>query len=88
MSPRGKVRASCCRTSAANCLATGGGIVKALPLLGPAPFFLLNSDTTWIDGVRPNLPRLAESFDDNAMDALLLLAPATATTGYGGAAIT
>ena len=36
-------------------LDTGGGIVKALPKLGDAPFFLVNSDTLWLDGVRPNL---------------------------------
>src|SRR5471030_2084283 len=57
-------------------LDTGGGVVKALPLLGDAPFFHLNADTIWIDGVTPNLKRLAEAFDPAAMDALLLLAPA------------
>ena len=56
-------------------LDTGGGVVKALPLLGDAPFFHINSDTIWIDGVKPNLTRLAEAFDPAAMDALLLLAP-------------
>jgi N-acetyl-alpha-D-muramate 1-phosphate uridylyltransferase len=44
-------------------LGTGGGVVKALPLLGDAPFFHVNSDTMWIDGVRSNLLRLAETFD-------------------------
>ena len=44
-------------------LGTGGAVVKALPLLGDAPFFHLNADTMWIDGVRPNLTRLAETFD-------------------------
>src|ERR1700742_2103825 len=42
-------------------LGTGGGVVKALPLLGSEPFFHLNSDTMWIDGVRSNLTRLAEA---------------------------
>lgn len=65
-------------------LETGGGVVKALPLLGDAPFFHLNSDTLWIDGVRPNLARLAEHFDPAAMDALLLLAPAVTSIGYDG----
>lgn len=65
-------------------LETGGGVVKALPLLGDAPFFHLNSDTLWIDGVRPNLTRLAEHFDQNAMDALLLLAPVVTSIGYDG----
>jgi len=65
-------------------LGTGGGVVKALPLLGGAPFFHINADTIWIDGVRPNLVRLAEAFDPAGMDALLLLAPTTGSIGYSG----
>jgi N-acetyl-alpha-D-muramate 1-phosphate uridylyltransferase len=65
-------------------LGTGGGVVKALPLLGDAPFFHLNADTMWIDGVRPNLTRLAEAFDPERMDILLLLAPTTSSIGYTG----
>ena len=65
-------------------LNTGGGIVKALPQLGAAPFYLINSDSIWIDGVRGNLARLAENFDPASMDALLLLAPATDSIGYSG----
>ncbi len=65
-------------------LGTGGGVVKALPLLGDAPFFHVNSDTLWIDGATPNLARLAEAFDAKVMDALLLLAPAKDSIGYGG----
>jgi MurNAc alpha-1-phosphate uridylyltransferase len=65
-------------------LDTGGGIVKALPLLGDAPFFLANSDTLWIDGVKPNLVRLADGFDAARMDALLLLAATCSSVGYAG----
>jgi MurNAc alpha-1-phosphate uridylyltransferase len=65
-------------------LETGGGIVKALPLLGNAPFVAINSDTLWIDSVRPNLLRLAEAFDAERMDALLLLAATTSSIGYTG----
>jgi MurNAc alpha-1-phosphate uridylyltransferase len=65
-------------------LDTGGGVVKALPSLGSAPFFHLNSDTIWIDGVKPNLVRLAEIFDPARMDALLLLAATSTSVGYGG----
>jgi N-acetyl-alpha-D-muramate 1-phosphate uridylyltransferase len=65
-------------------LGTGGGIAKALPQLGGAPFFLVNSDTVWLDGVKPNFKRLAEAFDADAMDALLLLAPTTNSIGYTG----
>jgi MurNAc alpha-1-phosphate uridylyltransferase len=65
-------------------LGTGGGVVKALPDLGAAPFYHLNSDTLWIDGVKPNLARLADAFEPAAMDALLLLAPTTGSIGYAG----
>lgn len=65
-------------------LGTGGGVVKALPLLGEAPFFHLNADTLWIDGVRPNLARLAETFDPARMDILLLMAPTASSIGYEG----
>ncbi len=68
----------------AELLGTGGGIAKALPQLGDAPFFLVNSDTLWLDGVRPNFTRLAEAFDPSTMDALLLLAPTTDSIGYSG----
>jgi MurNAc alpha-1-phosphate uridylyltransferase len=68
----------------AEVLGTGGGVVKALPLLGEAPFFHLNADTIWIDGVQPNLARLAASFDPARMDALLLMAPTAHSIGYGG----
>jgi MurNAc alpha-1-phosphate uridylyltransferase len=65
-------------------LDTGGGVVKALPELGDAPFYHLNADTIWIDGVKRNLARLADAFDPAAMDALLLLAPTAGSIGYDG----
>jgi MurNAc alpha-1-phosphate uridylyltransferase len=65
-------------------LGTGGGVKKALSQLGNMPFFHINSDTIWIDGKRPNLARLADGFNSTAMDALLLLAPATGSVGYTG----
>ena len=68
----------------AEVLGTGGGVVKALPLLGAAPFFHVNSDTLWIDGVKSNLVRLAAAFQPATMDALLLLAPTATSVGYGG----
>jgi MurNAc alpha-1-phosphate uridylyltransferase len=68
----------------AELLGTGGGIVKALPELGDKPFFLVNSDTVWLDGVKPNLARLADTFDPDSMDALLLMAPTTDSIGYAG----
>jgi MurNAc alpha-1-phosphate uridylyltransferase len=65
-------------------LGTGGGVVKALPLLGSAPFFHVNSDTMWIEGVRSNLVRLADAFDPERMDILLLMAPTANSIGYYG----
>ena len=62
---------------------TGGGIAKALPLLGEAPFYLLNSDSFWIEGARPNLDWLAAGWDEATMDVLLLLAPTVRAIGYG-----
>ena len=65
-------------------LGTGGGVVKALPKLGTAPFFHVNSDTLWIDGVQSNLTRLADAFDPARMDILLLMAPTASSIGYSG----
>jgi N-acetyl-alpha-D-muramate 1-phosphate uridylyltransferase len=65
-------------------LGTGGGVAKALPQLGDAPFFLANSDTLWLDGVQPNFMRLGQAFNPDMMDALLLLAPTTDSIGYSG----
>lgn len=65
-------------------LDTGGGIVKSLGTLGDDPFFVVNADTIWIEGVRPNLERLAAAFDPAAMDVLLLLAPTATSIGYEG----
>ena len=65
-------------------LDTGGGVVKALTLLGDAPFFHMNSDALWIEGVTPNLSNLAAQFDPARMDILLLVASTTASIGYDG----
>lgn len=65
-------------------LGTGGGVVKALPHLGNAPFYHLNADTLWIDGAQPNLTRLADAFDPARMDILLLMAPTADSIGYSG----
>src|SRR5262245_53257828 len=65
-------------------LGTGGGVKRALSELGDSPFFHINSDTIWVDGTKPNLARLADAFDPETMDALLLLAPAKGSVGYAG----
>ncbi len=65
-------------------LGTGGGVVRALPLIGDAPFYHVNSDTIWAEGPRPNLGRLSSAFRGEEMDALLLLAPTATSIGYAG----
>lgn len=65
-------------------LDTGGGIAKALPLLGQEPFYLVNSDSFWIEGVSPNLARLANAWDGTRMDGLLMLAATVPAVGYDG----
>jgi len=68
----------------ADLLETGGGVTKALPLLGKKPFFVVNGDIVWLDGARPALVRLAEAWDDGAMDVLLLLHATAYAIGYHG----
>lgn len=65
-------------------LETGGGLKKALPHLGGDPFLLLNSDSFWIEGARPNLDILMDRWDNEDMDGLLLLASTVTSVGYEG----
>lgn len=66
-------------------LDTGGGIVRALPLLGEDPFFVMNSDSFWVDRGTPALARLKARWNPAEMDCLLLLCDPAQTTGYDGA---
>ena len=65
-------------------LETGGGVVKALPLLGEEPVYILNTDALWPDERDSALIELAAAFDPERMDALLLLAPMDNTLGFDG----
>lgn len=66
-------------------LETGGGIAKALPLLGNRPFFIVNGDVLWIDcNTSLTLPYLASQWNEEKMDALLLLHPRAKAIGYDG----
>lgn len=65
-------------------LETGGGLVKALPLIDADPFLVVNSDNLWIDGPVDSLRLLASNWDDARMDALLLLVPLARATGHLG----
>ena len=63
-------------------LETGGGIARALPLLGQDPFYVLNSDCFWTDNGTPALQRLALRWNEAEMDCLLLLIDPKQTTGH------
>lgn len=65
-------------------LDTGGGVTKALPLLGDGPFLIHNSDTVWTEGLGSNITRLIDAWDPARMDSLLLLAPTVRSLGYDG----
>ncbi len=65
-------------------LETGGGIKRDLPFLGEAPFISANADILWLDGAVPALRRLAERWQPEQMDALLLMMPVDCAHGYHG----
>ena len=63
---------------------TGGGLVKAAPLIDCDPFLALNSDNLWVDGPADTLKLLASQWDDSRMDALLLLVPLARALNHRG----
>jgi N-acetyl-alpha-D-muramate 1-phosphate uridylyltransferase len=65
-------------------LETGGGLVKAEPLIDCDPFLALNSDNLWIDGPADTIKLLASQWNDAKMDALLLLVPQARALGHKG----
>ncbi len=65
-------------------LDTGGGVVKALAHFQNEPFFILNSDSIWVEGYSSALPTMARFWDETRMDGLLLLASMVSALGYEG----
>jgi N-acetyl-alpha-D-muramate 1-phosphate uridylyltransferase len=65
-------------------LETGGGLVRALPLIDADPFLVVNSDNLWVDGPVDTLRLLAAGWDDARMDALLLLVPLARANCHSG----
>lgn len=67
-------------------LETGGGIAKALPLLGDAPFLVLNSDTICLNGPGEGVvARMQRAWDAvPETDFLMLLQPRARATGFYG----
>lgn len=63
-------------------LETGGGLRKALPLLGDQPVFTINSDILWDDDGEGALASLARHWDDDKMDFLLLAQPKARAIGH------
>ncbi len=68
----------------AQLLETGGGLVKALPLIDADPFLVVNSDNLWVDGPADSIRALAARWDDATMDALLLLVPLARANCHSG----
>ncbi len=65
-------------------LETGGGLIKALPMIEEDPFFCLNSDNIWMDGPQNVFEQLSSQWDTDKMDALLLLVPHQRACNYRG----
>ncbi|MGV6819037.1 MAG: nucleotidyltransferase family protein [Parvularcula sp.] len=66
-------------------LETGGGLVKATPMLGADAIFCSNTDAIFDPSAPSPAAALAAHWDDDAMDALLMLAPLDLASGYTGA---
>jgi N-acetyl-alpha-D-muramate 1-phosphate uridylyltransferase len=66
-------------------LETGGGVKKALPLLGREPFLHVNSDSLWVETGHSNILAMGAAWSSHDMDMLLLLAQKDTSYGYEGA---
>ena len=65
-------------------LETGGGLVKALPLLGDEPVLVVNSDNLWVDGPVDAIRLLSSRWGEATMDALLLMVPLARAHNHNG----
>lgn len=65
-------------------LETGGGLVKAAPLIDCDPFIAVNSDNFWVDGPADTIKLLAAHWDATKMDALLLLVAQARAGNHSG----
>jgi len=65
-------------------LETGGGLIKAKPLLRDDPFLCINTDNIWLDGPVDGIRLLASHWDDVRMDALMLLVPLARAHNHSG----
>lgn len=65
-------------------LETGGGLIKALPLIDCDPFVQVNSDNLWLEGPIDAIRLMASRWDGAQMDALLLMVPQARANCHGG----
>ena len=65
-------------------LETGGGMLRAQPLLAADPFFCINSDNLWVDGPQDVFHQLSEAWNPARMDALLLVVPHARAANHKG----
>ncbi|MBC8338850.1 MAG: nucleotidyltransferase family protein [Alphaproteobacteria bacterium] len=68
----------------ADLLDTGGGVVNALDAFGNAPFYVVNTDAFWLNGPFDALARMADTWNEDEMDGLLLLHSTVEAYGYTG----
>ncbi|MEO5774273.1 MAG: nucleotidyltransferase family protein [Sphingomicrobium sp.] len=68
----------------AQLLETGGGLIRAQPMIECDPFLAVNSDNLWVDGPADTLKLLASHWDCERMDALLLLVPLARASNHRG----
>ncbi|MGL5363534.1 MAG: nucleotidyltransferase family protein [Bosea sp. (in: a-proteobacteria)] len=66
-------------------LETGGGVKKALHLLGSEPFLHVNSDSLWVERGVSNVAALCDAWDASSTDILLLIARREDSIGFDGA---
>jgi len=66
-------------------LDTGGGVVKALPLLGNQAFFVFNCDAITADGATPMLNRMRAAWNPETLDVLMLVTSIETAHGFDGA---
>ena len=65
-------------------LETGGGVKNALPFLGERPFWVVNSDSIWLNGPYDMMLRMGSIWDEEKMDVLVLLHSTVESYGYDG----
>lgn len=65
-------------------LETGGGMLRAQPLLAADPFFCINSDNLWVDGPQDVFHQLSAAWNPAKMDALLLVVPHARAANHKG----